>query len=681
VSSSLTRKDATKVYHLTATLDISIPTIYADAMTSADRRICIQHGAVTRTRLPETVAACAMAEASSEPDARILIAANKVNWLRSWIEDNLSYIETAKRRGSRFVFENGAEIWVLSYKQFDPDDPPFAMLDSAYLLDCARVDDIAKDTIDRLTSGQLCYCGEIAEKEHWFHESCHGGHTTFNVPASSIANRFTDVGDELDELKLLFSDTEQARYLELQDITATRARGGPFKKFFKQYAPARPYVFGTHTNRLIKECQKTTEMLEAGKSRFVCVCLPFRHGKSDIFERRYPSWHLARNPTNEIILASYSFTLAKKMSYDARAAFKRSYADHNLSMGVGKGGIGSWGPDGYKGVVHSAGLGGSITGMGADLMLIGDYYKNRAEAESEKIRAKVQHSFESDLMTRLADVAAVMIVANRWHVNDLVGWIVKKNDPDSEIYDKDFPKFEIIKIPAQDEKGKWLFPERFSDEWYRNKRALMSEYAWQAQGMQDPRPRIGNLLKIDKLTVVSVKKWKQMTEGFPWRRGWDVASSEKERLSDDPDRTAGTKACYVNENIYVDDIVVGTWEAPQRNRIIKTIAIGDGPNVPAWFEVVAGYKDLYTQMGQLLGEINTPVYPYYPSGKGDKVARASVMEAPFETGRVFIKEAEWNAQWKTRIAEFPSGKKDEVDSLVIAINDQISLAGQMEVDW
>ncbi len=669
---------------MNATLDIAIPSIYASAMQSESTRVAIQHAALTRTRLPQTVAACAMVEATSEPNKRILITARKVNYLRSWMEDQLVKLESGRRRGGRFGFENGSEIWVLSYKGFEPDDPPFANVDVVYMLDCHLIDEVTHVTIDRLTDGQMFCCGEHAEDDHWFKSYCkerNEEHVCFNVTAKDIVSKFDDTRQERDELRDRFSNSEIARYFKLQDVVAVRSRGGPFDDFFKKHAPARPYIFGRHTNTLIAECQKTTEMLEAGKSRFVCVCLPFRHGKSDVISRRYPSWHLARNPSHEVILASYSFTLAKKMSYDARAAFKLSVADHGLTIAPGKGGIGSWGPDGYKGVIHSAGLGGSITGMGADLMVIDDYYKNRAEAESEVVRNKIQHSFESDLMTRRADVSGVMIVANRWHVYDLVGWIMKKNDPESDIYDPSFPVFEIVCIPAQNEDGTWLFPERFSAKWYEGTRAMMSEYAWQAQGMQEPRPRIGNLLKIDKLHVVPAKKWAKMTKGFPWRRGWDVASSEKERLSDNPDPTVGTKACYVNNCIYVDDVVSGMWEAPQRNRIIKSVAVGDGPNCPVWTEVVAGYKDLYTQMAALLMEVDTPIYPYYPSNKGDKVARASIMEAPFETGRVFIKEAPWNAQWKTRIAEFPSGKKDEVDSLGITINDQISQAGQTEVDW
>lgn len=433
---------------------------------------------------------------------------------------------------------------------------------------------------------------------------------------------------------------------------------------------------------MIHELEQAIYQVEQGQSQYICICLPPRHGKSDVVSRRLPVWSLIRNPHWEFILASYNYSLAAEMSIDARRCFREVAPMFNLNISEERNQIGSWKLADEDGALFATGIGGTVTGRGAHILAIDDYYKNREEAESQVMRDKVFESFQSDLLSRLAPVHAVLIVANRWHVDDVVGRIIRKNDPKSDDYDKDFPVFRHINFPAYDDQEGWLFQERFSEGWYKSMRSFMGTYSWQAQAMQEPTPRTGNLFDTSKVQIVELdteekqREWDQK----PWQRGWDLASSKKERMKDDPDFTVGTKACFINGRLCVDDVVWGQWEATKRDEMLEEVAVKDGPIIPVLIETVAGYKDAFILARDLLNPKNVVVKRFNPSGKGDKVARSSCLEPAFELGRVFIKKAHWNDRFLVEQGSFPDGRHDDfTDSLVVAIYDQAHRQGSFEI--
>lgn len=451
-----------------------------------------------------------------------------------------------------------------------------------------------------------------------------------------------------------------------------------FLTFFKAHPPKPQYIYGDHTIELIHELDKTTKMVESGQCRFLIFCLPFRQGKSDVSSRRWPGWHEIRNPDHEFMITSYGFDLAASMAYDVRECIRDVGPSYNIFLKKGKEAIGSFGFDSHSGKVHSAGLRGTITGKGADILLVDDYFKNREEAESDTISQKVWDSFESDLMTRMAPIHAVVIVANRWNTKDLVGRIINKNDEEHEDYDPDFPKFEIIKKPIYDEKkDKFLFEERFGRTWYIQRRAAIGSYAWNSQGMQDPVPKGGNRFDVRNLV------FHNDIRDFPdirYYRAWDPASSEKERNKESPDRTAGCKLGIIQDksnpnlvHIWVKDIVYGRWEAPERNRKIKETALQDGSLVRQGVESVAGYKDAYTTVKEAL---NGMCFVQKIVVKGDKTVQASILEAPVEAGTVHIIRAGWNRILLDEMRVFPHGDHDDLfNSLWLAY--RMALKGEM----
>lgn len=74
----------------------------------------------------------------------------------------------------------------------------------------------------------------------------------------------------------------------------------------------------------------------------------------------------------------------------------------------------------------ATGIGGSITGEGADLLIVDDPIKNNEEAQSNTIREKIWSEWESTLTTRLHKGASVIVVMTRWHEDDLIGRLLEQ---------------------------------------------------------------------------------------------------------------------------------------------------------------------------------------------------------------------------------------------------------------
>lgn len=455
---------------------------------------------------------------------------------------------------------------------------------------------------------------------------------------------------------------------------AKRKAYGNFLTFFKADPPAENYKYGWHTIDIANQLDGVVKDVENGISRYLLIEVPFRHGKSDLASRRFPAWTLIRNPKWEVILASYGYALAEELSGDARRCYRAMCSVYGGGISAERDQMKVW-KTLEGGGLFATGLGGVITGRGGNIIIIDDYLKNREDAESITIREKIGHCFKSDLMTRRAPVSGVVVIANRWHVDDLAGRIRAYNDLENESYDPEFPKFETITYPAQDERGRWLFSERFGDDWYREMKAIMGRYAWGAQAQQNPQPRTGNMLRADKVIV---------EDSFPvdllYRRGWDVASSKKERAKDDPDWTVGTKVAFVNGHLWIADVARFRLAAVQRDQTITRIAKQDGRGVRVRVEVVGAYKDAADYLRRTLGGFAIVEEVHVST---DKVARAACIEAIFDAGKVHILRGHWNQNWLAEIASFPSGRHDDqVDSLIVGCREEVMRGKSSPItDW
>jgi predicted phage terminase large subunit-like protein len=342
-----------------------------------------------------------------------------------------------------------------------------------------------------------------------------------------------------------------------------------------------------------------------------------------------------------------------------------------------------WSIEGTTGRVYAVALGGGLTGKGGDLIVLDDYCKNREEARSETYRDRTWSRFQ-DLLSRRAPTSIFIVVATPWHVDDIGGRIRKHMEDDD-----DFPQFEIIRFPAKNadpKSGAWdgsyLFEERFPREWYVGQYSAQGSFA-PALLDCDPVMEGGNLFDMTKVVYHDTladfpNAMKNRAGGYTlhgYKRGWDLASSEKERTSDDPDFTVGVLG-YVQAHrtklrvgelkafdVWIADVVHLQAEAPKRDKAILQAVVRDGRSVSQHMEAFGGYKDAYTGMKKLLKGIVVVRPSRLP---GDKVAKAAPLEGPFDEGRVHVLRAPWTDFWKKHFTEFPDGKHDDaVDATVV----------------
>jgi len=328
------------------------------------------------------------------------------------------------------------------------------------------------------------------------------------------------------------------------------------------------------------------------------------------------------------------------MALDARRCFKEFAPLSGLDISRERDQVSCWKTtDG--GAMYSVGVMGTATGRGANVLIIDDYFKNRAEADSEVMRNKLWDCFRNNLFNRLAPVHAVIVVANRWHEDDLVGRILESFNKKSDSYDPDFPKFDVIKFPAQDEEGNWLFPERFDDSW----------------------PRIGNMLRVDCVKIVDDIDAIAGPDGWEW--GLDLAHTKKERVKDDPDYTHGTlgKVDTKTREIFIKDAFETQKAAIQRDTLMKEKIESSGAS-HVTMEVFLDAIDAFDYAKEALKGIATVTAH---RTKHDLVSTAGYLEPIFEIGNVTIQRGAWNAPWMKWMKGFPGAKHDDAIGSLVAL--------------
>ena len=460
----------------------------------------------------------------------------------------------------------------------------------------------------------------------------------------------------------------------------------------------KPFVVGRHTRKIAERIDEAlTDLFTYQRSTYLTISVPFRHGKSLLASRYLPAYIIGKfctrpyknkfNPHNilaEEILASYASELSKLLSREARqivasAAYRKIFGNVELSREASS--VMDWQtvdahPDSQQAIsykVQAVGLLGSVTGRGGVFLVVDDPIKNREEAESQTVRDKTWDSFTNDFMSRLAPVHVVLLIGTRWHTDDVIGRVKERNDPKNEKYDPKFPHFEAIDFKAMEEDGKYLFPERFGPEWYQSQFATLGPYSAAALLQGEPISKGGNLLPTDK-----VQYWDTVPPSLSLSaklscRAWDLASSGKEQVKDDPDWTAGPKGfIHFDETIrpsmtedqlrarclfIVSDCRMIRAIAGPRDALIIETAREDGALVWQGIEGQGGYKDAATTLQTVL--LGTSVVHKITVHR-DKYSRIAELHPLIDAGHLVLVRGPWNQLMSKQLSEFPSGKHDDL---------------------
>ncbi len=239
--------------------------------------------------------------------------------------------------------------------------------------------------------------------------------------------------------------------------------------------------------------------------------VPPRHGKSITSSQNFPAWTFGKYPELEFISTSYAETLqidfSKKIqsmirSEEFKILFPGIVIPKNHEA-VSRWQLGKFDERGIMrltgGGLLAAGVGGPLTGRGANIGLIDDPIKNAEEADSDLIRNAIKNWYSSTFYTRMAPGGGILIIQTRWHDDDLSGWLIHemmqavKDAEDDADWPVDVDKWEVISYPAiatEDErwrkKGEALHPERYSLPALLKKRRTMIPRHWSALYQQNP---------------------------------------------------------------------------------------------------------------------------------------------------------------------------------------------------
>lgn len=249
---------------------------------------------------------------------------------------------------------------------------------------------------------------------------------------------------------------------------------------------------------------KELEALCRGENDRLAIFMPPGSAKSTYASILFPPWYFAQHPDHAIIAASHTQELAERWGRRVRNLISEHHILLNMNLSADSMAAGRWETDG-GGDYFAAGVGGSITGRRADLVVIDDPVRSREDADSELIRDKTWDWYWSDLYTRLKPGGRIALIQTRWHEDDLAGRILANMEAGGD-------RWKIVNLPAlatgindplEREIGEPLWPEWEPLEQLERKRTGFATSGnlreWTALYQQSPTAEDGDYFREEWL--------------------------------------------------------------------------------------------------------------------------------------------------------------------------------------
>ncbi|BDT39513.1 terminase large subunit domain-containing protein [Streptomyces yaizuensis] len=176
--------------------------------------------------------------------------------------------------------------------------------------------------------------------------------------------------------------------------------------------------------------------------RKILITTPPQVGKSVTAAVWTPFWWMANEPATKVIVSSYGSLLAIQRGRAVRKLVLEHGAEFGLRLDAGSTAAHDWSLESGGGM-RTVGIGGSITGHSADLLIIDDPVKSRAEADSVTFRDATDSAYRDDLASRLAPDGVTVLIMTRWHEDDVAGRLLER-----EGRAEDGGEWTVIHLPA-----------------------------------------------------------------------------------------------------------------------------------------------------------------------------------------------------------------------------------------
>ena len=469
-----------------------------------------------------------------------------------------------------------------------------------------------------------------------------------------------------------FEPEERAEILAAAEaLTARRhaaACHADLIEFCKHMQP--DYKVGKH-HRILADL--LMQIAEGNKDR-ICVNIPPRHGKSQLVSIYFPAWFIGKYPNKKVMMVSHTTDLAVDFGRKVRniidtEAYRQIFPTVNLAADSKS--AGRWNTN-AGGEYYACGIGSSIAGRGADLLLIDDPHSEQDVLNGNfDVFDKAYEWFAYGARTRLMPGGRVAIIQTRWHLADLTGRVIKDmaQNEGADQYDVvEFPA--ILEVPDVNNTDnpkalieKPLWPEFFDLKALHRTKASMPLFQWNAQYQQNPT--------AEEAAIVKREWWNY------WKKE-DPPDCEYVIMSLDSAAEAHNRADYT---------ALTTWgvflnEEQDRYNIILLNSIKRRVEFPElkklcyseWKEwepdsFIVEKKSSGTQLYQEIRRTGIPVQEYTPHrGTGDKTARLNSVADIIQSGLVWVPETRWAEEVVEEIAGFPFAQNDDlVDSTVMAL--------------
>lgn len=452
------------------------------------------------------------------------------------------------------------------------------------------------------------------------------------------------------DLRVLEAQLTKLEKLKDRELSQTK-----FIKFVEKVWPT--FISGAHHKRMADAFERVAN----GTCKRLIINMPPRHTKSEFASYLLPAWFLGRFPNKKIIQCSNTGELAVGFGRKVRNLVDtETYHEvfPELSLSTDSKAAGRWNTS-KGGDYFAIGVGGTVTGKGADVLIIDDPHSEQEAAmaaTNPDVYDKVYEWYTSGPRQRLQPGGAIIMVMTRWAQRDLTGQVLKSAAQRSG------EEWEVIEFPAILPSGNPLWPQFWSIEELTALKEELPNSKWQAQYQQNP---VGN-----ESAIVKRDWWQWWEEERPPEceyilQTWDTAFEKHQRADYSAGTTWGVFTHYKDQSKNI--ILLNTYK-----KRVEWVELKK--------DVLREYND-YEPDGLLIEKKATgapliyelramgiPVQEYTPSKGQDKIARLNSVSDIIASGKVWVPRTRWAEELVDEIAAFPSGEHDDlVDATTLAL--------------
>ena len=462
-----------------------------------------------------------------------------------------------------------------------------------------------------------------------------------------------NLGDLIAKLPVAEQEKLLSQVVEYRNALEREKCQKSFMSYVKKMWPG--FILGRHH---VLMGQKFEEIAEGKVKRLIINIAP-RHTKSEFASYLLPSWYLGKFPNRKVIQTSNTADLAVNFGRKVRnLVMSEQYREvFNVSLRQDSKAAGRWATN-FDGEYFAIGVGGTVTGKGADLLIIDDPHSEQEATGDPTAFDRVFEWYTSGPRQRLQPGGSIVIVMTRWSDRDLTGKIIReaaKREKQEE--------WEVIELPAIMPSGNPLWPEFWSLKELEALREELPLSKWNAQYQQTPTGEEGAIVK---------REWWQIWEkDDPPKcefiiQSWDTAFTKSER--------ADYSACTTWGVFYKDEdkrdahiILLDAFQKRMEFPELKEKALSQykywEPDACIIEAKAAGAPLVFE-----LRQIGVPVSEYTPVRGNDKFVRINSVSDLFRSGKVWRPDTRWADEVVEQMAAFPNGEHDDLlDSGVQAL--------------